>query len=184
MAKRTLTRLGVLVLGLGLLYGGLNVAGASGPAQVVTGTVTVGNPTTKPVPVQEQGTPTVSIANTTVPVHEQGTANVNVTNSTLAVTQPPIIGGGGVVGDSAGAPQPRLVSTETASAVEIHMTSGVNDFELYNTNGGLVATFFGPPQGFPADVVLTLTRPIAFNEMFCNGGPSDLCEVTFVGDYP
>jgi hypothetical protein len=60
MAKRTLTRLGVLVLALGLLYGGLNVAGATGPPGLITGVVTVGNTPSNPVPVQQQGTATVT----------------------------------------------------------------------------------------------------------------------------
>jgi hypothetical protein len=58
MAQRTLIRLGVLVLGFGLLYGGLNVADASPPTQ----TVQVTNTPAEAVPVQEQGTVTVSSA--------------------------------------------------------------------------------------------------------------------------
>jgi hypothetical protein len=58
MAQRTLIRIGGLVLVIGLLYGGLGVADATPPTQDVV----VTNTPTSPVPVQEQGTVTVSSA--------------------------------------------------------------------------------------------------------------------------
>jgi hypothetical protein len=78
--RRLLTSMFVLVVVLGLAYGGLNLAGAAGPPSNVTGIVTVGNDPSNPVPVQQQGTANVNVTNTSVPVHEQGTANVNVDN--------------------------------------------------------------------------------------------------------
>jgi hypothetical protein len=47
--------------------------------------VFVTNSTREPVPVHEQGTADVNVANQTLAVHEQGTANVNVANTPLAV---------------------------------------------------------------------------------------------------
>jgi hypothetical protein len=47
--------------------------------------VFVTNSTREPVPVHEQGTADVNVANQSLGVHEQGTANVNVTNAPLAV---------------------------------------------------------------------------------------------------
>lgn len=49
--------------------------------------VVVGNTSTNPVPVQQQGTASVNVTNSTVPVHEQGTAGVNVTNTTPVPVQ-------------------------------------------------------------------------------------------------
>jgi hypothetical protein len=76
MAKRMIIRGGLLVLVLGLVYGGLDLAGAApnviGPP---TQTVTVANTAADPVPVQQQGTATVNVTNTTaVPV--SGTVTV------------------------------------------------------------------------------------------------------------
>jgi hypothetical protein len=87
---------GLIVLALGLLYGGLDLAGATGPPSIVTGQVTVANTATNPVPVQQQGTATVSVANDTVPVHEQGTADVVSADTTqvLLNEQIPSTGGG------------------------------------------------------------------------------------------
>jgi hypothetical protein len=49
--------------------------------------VFVTNSTREPVPVHEQGTADVNVANAPLPVHEQGTADVNVTNAPLAVRE-------------------------------------------------------------------------------------------------
>jgi hypothetical protein len=93
---------GLLVLVLGLAYGGLDLAGATGPPSIVTGQVTVANTAANPVPVQQQGTATVTVANDTVPVHEQGTANVVSADTTkvLLNEQVPSTGGGEVFTDT------------------------------------------------------------------------------------
>jgi hypothetical protein len=88
MSRRVLTTLGLGVLVLGLIYGGLDIAGAAVPGGI-SGTVTVDNTPTNPVPVQQQGTATVSVgnaANNPVPVQQQGTATVSVSNTSLPVT--------------------------------------------------------------------------------------------------
>jgi hypothetical protein len=81
-----LARLGGVALALGLIYGGFDLAGATGPPSNVTGIVTVGNDASNPVPVQQQGTATVNVNNTPLPVQQQGTATVNVSNTPLPVT--------------------------------------------------------------------------------------------------
>jgi hypothetical protein len=67
MSKIWMTRLGVLVLALGLIYGGLDIAGAApgGPGPPAQ-TVVVDNTATNPVPVQQQGTATVTFANSAI----------------------------------------------------------------------------------------------------------------------
>jgi hypothetical protein len=45
----------------GVVYGGLDLAGATGPPSIVTGQVTVGNTPANPVPVRQQGTATVTV---------------------------------------------------------------------------------------------------------------------------
>jgi hypothetical protein len=60
VVKPTLLKFVFLVVALGLLYGGLDLAGAApGSPGPPTTTVIVGNTATSPVPVQEQGTVTV-----------------------------------------------------------------------------------------------------------------------------
>jgi hypothetical protein len=86
MNVRWLARLGGVALTLGLIYGGFDLAGATGPPSTITGIVTVGNDTSNPVPVQQQGTATVNVNNTPLPVQQQGTATVNVNNASLPVT--------------------------------------------------------------------------------------------------
>ena len=177
MSKRTLVRLLLLCVVFGLVYGGLNLAGAVPPA--TKNNVTVDNTAANPVPVQQQGTATVSVANTTVPVHEQGTANVDVTNDTLAVTQVPINGGGGSTDLSGGGD---VTGSATASAIVIHLVD-VSTFELLYL-GNIVAEFHGPSAGFPSDYALALTRPVQFDELKCEGSPSGKCSFSWVGDNP
>jgi hypothetical protein len=56
-------RLGLVVLALGFVYGGFNLADAGGPPNQM---VTVANSTANPVPVQQQGTSTVRVDPATV----------------------------------------------------------------------------------------------------------------------
>jgi hypothetical protein len=76
-----LARLGGVALALGLIYGGLDLAGATGPPSNVTGIVTVGNGASNPVPVQQQGTATVNVSNSSVPV--TGTVKIDPTGNTV-----------------------------------------------------------------------------------------------------
>jgi hypothetical protein len=64
MSRQIATRLGLLVLALGLIYGGFDIAGAAGPPPGVppAGTVTVANSSTNPVPVNVGNQPTVTVA--------------------------------------------------------------------------------------------------------------------------
>jgi hypothetical protein len=65
--KRTLIGAGVVAVGLGVLYGGLDLAGAA-PLAAPTPMVIVSNTSTNPVPVQQQGAATVNVNNTSLPV--------------------------------------------------------------------------------------------------------------------
>jgi hypothetical protein len=183
MSKIWMTRLGFLVLALGLVYGGLDIAGAApGAPTPPAQTVTVGNTANSPVPVQQQGTATVPISNAAVPTHEQGTANVDVTNSSLPVTQSPISGGGGAIGGTTGA----IIDaggSQTASAISITMTNGVNVVEFLDGPTD-VGQFIGPGNGGNLSYTLALTRPIEFTGVRCLGSPGDICNVTWIGDSP
>ena len=59
---------GLLVLALGLVYGGLDFAGAAPTPPGLNQTVTVANSVATPVPVQQQGTATVNVSNASIPV--------------------------------------------------------------------------------------------------------------------
>jgi hypothetical protein len=80
MNKRLVIRLGVLVVALGLVYGGLDLAGAApsgnGPPPQA---VIVGNTAAQPVPVQQQGTATVNVNNASLPVN--GTVKIDPTGN-------------------------------------------------------------------------------------------------------
>jgi hypothetical protein len=83
MSKRTfVTRLVLLVIVGGLIYGGIDLAGAASPPNVVTGSVTVANTPSNPVPVQQQGTATVSVNNASIPI----TGTVKIDPSTVVHT--------------------------------------------------------------------------------------------------
>jgi hypothetical protein len=76
MNNRLVIRLGVLVLALGLVYGGLDLAGAApGANGPPPQTVIVGNTATQPVPVQQQGTASVNVSNASLPV--SGTVKID-----------------------------------------------------------------------------------------------------------
>jgi hypothetical protein len=74
--KRRATISALLLVGVGVVLGTTvfraDIAQATGLAQAVT----VANTSANPVPVQQQGTASVSVTNTSVPVHEQGVASV------------------------------------------------------------------------------------------------------------
>jgi hypothetical protein len=70
-----------LVLVLGLIYGGFDLADAAGPPSIVTGSVTVANSSSNPVPVEQQGTATVNVNNSSVPV--TGTVKIDPTGNTV-----------------------------------------------------------------------------------------------------
>jgi hypothetical protein len=116
-----------------------------------------------------------------VPVHEQGTANVNVTNSSLQVAAPtPITAGGRSV--------PLVCETQAdvtgvATALAIHMNESVVQLLFFDTDAGHpAASFLGPALGGNSDVVLALTRPIAFSHILCVGSGSAV--VNWVGNEP
>jgi hypothetical protein len=164
-ARKLITTMFVLVLVLGLAYGGLNLAGAAGPPSIVSGTVTVGNDATSPLPVQQQGT-----------------ANVNVTNSSLAVTQTPITGGGNE-SFQFGATNATFSVPQIASALQINLSIHINLVQFFY-QGNVVAAFAGPIDGGPSNATLPLTRPIEFDMVKCDGGTGDSCFETWVGDQP
>lgn len=138
--------------------------------------VIVGNTSSNPVPVDEQGTADVKVTNSSLPV--------NVTNSSLNVAQqPPITGGGSDAAVGEGDTN-SFFGTVTASAIDIHMAATAQDVELAN-NGSPVAEFYGPASGGSSDIALALVRPITFDSLRClgpNGG--DLCSVGWVGNGP
>lgn len=85
--RKTIVTLAVLVPVLGLVYGGLNIAGAAQPA--ASSNVTIDNTAANPVPVEEQSTVNVKVRNANgnpVPVQQQGPLTVTVSNPSLPVT--------------------------------------------------------------------------------------------------
>jgi hypothetical protein len=147
--------------------------------------VFVTNDSSHPVPVREQNTD----ANGNIKVHEQGTANVNVTNNSLTVTPPtPVTDGGGALGFVGTGALGTGRGTVTATALSIHMTSGVHDVILWNggVGGKAVAEFLGPANNFGNDsIVLDLAQPIAFDTIQCeDSSSSDSCGVSWVGAKP
>jgi hypothetical protein len=184
---------GLFVLGLGLVYGGLNIAGAAVPGGV-SGDVTVQNTATNPVPVSGSvtvaNTPSVKIDPSGNAVQLSGTADVNVKNSSLTVAPPsPITGGGGSTDfgtDSSQNGIDGLGFTATASAIDIHVSSNVGSITITD-NGHSVFEDNGPGEGGNATVQLALTRPIQFDTIECdvaNTGTPINCSVGWVGDTP
>jgi hypothetical protein len=156
----------LLLIGVGVVLGATvfrtDIAQATGLAQAVSATIVS--------PLDAQGN---------VKVHEQGTANVNVTNSGLSIAPPtPVTGGGNSlifgIGD-------HPLATQTASALSIHLTAASVDFLYQNA---LAASFLGPGGNGNDSIVLSLARPIKFDEVRCNGSLSDQCSVSWVGALP
>jgi hypothetical protein len=137
--------------------------------------VNVTNPSSSPVPVAEQGTADVNVTNTSLPV--------DITNSSLSVAPPSPVTGGGHSFVIDGGVDESLQGTYTASALVIHMSSGVASMTLFDKPGE-PADFIGPASGGNSDIVLALQRPVSFNEIQCNGGGSENCAVSFIGNAP
>jgi hypothetical protein len=108
-----------------------------------------------------------------VAVHEQGTADVNVTNSSLSVAPAaPISGGGDFPLCKVGPGDTFPFAAETASALSIGMTGGVN-FVRFLYQGDTVATFMGPGSGHGSSAVnIALARPITFDRLSMAGESS------------
>jgi hypothetical protein len=148
MTSKTLARLAFLVLAVGLVYGGLDIAGAAPPGGV-SGGVTVQNTPTNPVPVSGSvdvgNTPGVKIDPTGNTVQISGTPTVNVNNASLPVA-------GTVKIDPSG----NTVQTTPPRAPNVHH----QDTEL---NGPL--NFWQTDDNFASinasEIVLTNTYPIA-----------------------
>lgn len=91
-------------------------------------------------------------------------ADVRVTNGLTVAPAAPITGGGGgqvCTGQCS-------FAVGTASALQIHMTSGVLEEQLRN-GGQVVADFLGASSFGDASISLALTRPISFDEIVCIG---------------
>lgn len=155
--------------------------GAANPvpvAQQGTADVRVANAT---LPVQQQGTADVRVANATLSVQQQGTADVRITNSSLAVApEDPITGTGRGIGTSAGGSVGVIDSS--ASAISLTMGAGVSAAEI-KWRGTNVAFFYGPAFGGESSVVLALSRPIRLDELVCSGS-SGACRLGWVGANP
>src|SRR5262249_8122460 len=140
--------------------------------------VVVTNTSTNPVPVTEQNTD--SDVGGSIKVHEEGTANVSVTQT------PIILGAGGGFKAATCAGGSVSFAAVTASALSIHMTSGVTALAL-DYQGNVVAAFAGPGNTTPgnASIDLALTRPVKFDQIECSGGGiSETASVSFVGALP
>jgi hypothetical protein len=138
--------------------------------------------------VHEQGTAAVNVTNASVPVHEQGTADVNVTNSSLSVAPPAPITDGGNFQIVGGGQTTTLAGVATATALAIHLTSGVHELvlslgPLTPTYRGL-AWFLGPGNIGRSDLVLPLSRPVKFDTIICMAPAIDECSVSWVGNAP
>jgi hypothetical protein len=176
---------GATILGATVLREPIAHAAATVNATIV-GPLDNGN-----VKVHEQGTAKVSEqnvdANGNVKVHEQGTADVNVTNSSLSIAPAaPITSGGFSSSLSTGVSCHPLGVDEIATALSIKLSSGVESVLLGNGGGscsGFAALFAGPATGGNDSIVLTLARPIKFNEIGCIGA-SGFCSVSWVGGSP
>lgn len=149
----------VLLLVGGMLIGGtLFRAPLADAAQAVL-QVRVVNPTTAPVPVDQQGT-----------------ADVNVTNSSLDVSVSPpaaVTGGGQRVQVDSG--ETSSVAPQTASAIVVHYRDGATDIIL-KYDGAFVARFPGP-----GPLALALTQPLRFNAVQCEGADGGFCDLGWAG---
>jgi hypothetical protein len=116
------------------------------------------------LPVEEQNLD----AEGNIKVHEQGTADVNVTNSSLPVAPlEPITGGGGSF--SITCPDQVFPGTITASAVQIGWTSLAGHSVRLSRGQSVVADFAGPQFTGERSLALSLTRPVAFDQVGCFG---------------
>jgi len=119
-------------------------------------------------------------SNGNVMVHEQGTADVNVTHGTVSVApSSPITSGAREAGVTGGF-SIKLNGTQTASVINIDMTSGAMGVRLYTDGGGIAVAFLGPGDGGQAHILVPLPRPISFDSISCLGGAGDFCHVDWV----
>ena len=121
-------------------------------------------------------------ADRNIKVHEQGTADVNVTNTSLSVRNPPPVTGGG---GSFGMFCPGFHNTpETiiATAVQFSWSGDVGGIIL-RLRDSIVASFNGPAAtGDSGPLVLSLTRPVAFNQVQCVASQQGGVGVSWVGN--
>jgi hypothetical protein len=111
------------------------------PAAGLAKSVTVDNTPAQAVPVREQ-----NLDGSNARVHEEGTAKVKVTNGSLPVDPPtPVTGGGG--GQVIGAGVTLSFAAETASALPIHMDSGIDAVVRWRRDSGRLR---GPQRGSEA----------------------------------
>jgi hypothetical protein len=166
--------LGLVLVGvvLGATVFRSDIAQATGLAQ----SVTVNNTPAQAVPVREQ-----NLDGANIKVHEQGTANVNVTNSSLSVAPPaPITTGGGDLATTCPLNK-AYPSAQSASALSIHMDSGVAEVILETQSLTIpAARFAGPAAAGNASVALALSRPVAFDSIRCIG--TGTFSVSWVGN--
>jgi hypothetical protein len=155
-----------------------DAANAVPVAQQGTADVRVANAS---LPVQQQGTADVRVTNAALPVQQQGTADVRVTNGSLTVAPAaPVTGIGRGIGTSAGGSVG--VVDSTASAISLTMSDGVTAAEIKWRDAN-VAFFYGPALGGERSVVLALSRPIRLDELVCSGS-SGACRLGWVGAEP
>ena len=155
-----------------------DAANAVPVAQQGTADVRVANAS---LPVQQQGTADVRVTNAALPVQQQGTADVRVTNGSLTVApEAPITSKGYGIGTFAGGSVG--VVDSTASAISLTMADGVTHAEI-RWRDTIVAFFYGPANGGERSVVLALSRPIRIDELEC-GGSSGQCRLGWVGAEP
>jgi hypothetical protein len=140
--------------------------------------VLVTNDESNPVPVREQNLD----PDGHIKVHEQGTADVHVTNGSLRVTPEPqpAAGGGGSYTASACPGEVNFERTIIASALQIAWFETTGAFVKLRRGTSQVADIFGPLVTGERQVVLSLTRPIAFDNFLCHGS-SDVV-ISWVGD--
>jgi hypothetical protein len=133
--------------------------------------------------VSEQNTD----ANGNIKVHEQGTANVNVTNTNLSIGQPAPVTGGVTqtpVVIVSPATDTLFATLQTATGLSITMPVGTTDIAFFD-GPNEVAGFLGPGVGGSSVINIALTRPIAFDRVDCNAGPSGpSCFFTWTGATP
>lgn len=104
-------------------------------------------------------------------------------------TAAPVTDGGEVFAGSCQDEQ-HLDSPVTASAISIHMSSGVTFVNLQMNGATSSPTspgiFAGPAEGGNADITLALTRPIEFDTINCvhDSSTDNTVSVSWVGNKP
>jgi hypothetical protein len=164
---------GMLVLVMAILLA--TGWGSAVAAQISS--VFVTNDAAHAVPVHANNTD----ANGNLKVHEQGTANVQ---GTVNVEQVPVTSGGDFAIIDCSGEGTQEVHQGVATALVIHMQSGVDAMQLRNS-GSLILDLEGPGDGALADVNLPLTRPIQFNTIECiSSSAANRLIVGWIGNNP